>query len=61
MSPPSDAEKFRQHAAESRGLAERATTPEVKAGFNEIAEHWEVMAKAAEVMDNAADAFKNNP
>ena len=49
---PSDAEIFRAHAVESRAMAARASTQEIKAGFEEIAKQWELMAEAAEAQKN---------
>jgi hypothetical protein len=40
--------KYRRQARECRRLARTATNPRMRAGLNEIAETWEILANARE-------------
>ncbi|HEY3811603.1 MAG TPA: hypothetical protein VGL66_00130 [Caulobacteraceae bacterium] len=57
----SDADRYRQNAAECERLAERSTDPDNRDGFRKLAGEWRRLARDAERNADAASPDCNEP
>jgi hypothetical protein len=57
----SDADRYRQNAAECDRLAERSTDPDNRDGFRKLAREWFRLARDAERQADAASPDCNEP